>query len=136
MRTVCAALLAAVLAGCGAAGSAKPASAKLSGDKAQAAAVVMRYTRAMAHKDWSAVCATRIAAERRMFARKGGSCANAFNIMFGDKKLGGLTQARVEFVRIRGGVAGVHLNAGLGKLAAVRDHGAWLLEDMPDKRIP
>jgi hypothetical protein len=138
VRVVCAALLAVLLVGCGSADPAKPANAaaQLSDDKAQAAAVVLRYTRAMAHKDWAAVCATRTAAERRMFARKGGSCANAFNIMFGDKRLGALTQARVQFVRIRGGVAGVHMSESLGKLAAVRDHGAWRLKDMPDQRIP
>jgi hypothetical protein len=131
VRIVSAALLSVLVCACGSGGSAQPA-----GAKAQAAAVALRYTHAIARKDWPAACATRTAAERRMFAHGGGSCANAFNLMFGDKQLAAVAHARVRFVTIRGGVAGVHLTGSFGKLAAVRDHGAWRLKDIPDKRIP
>jgi hypothetical protein len=152
LRVACAALLAASVTACGdtadpakpeaaathhAADTAQPAAtARPSGPKAQAGAVAVRYVHAVAHKDWAGACATRTAAERRFFSSGTGSCARTMKIMFNSKPVALLARVRVRFVRIRRGIAGVHLTPPMTKLAAVRDHGHWRLKDMPDKKVP
>jgi hypothetical protein len=161
LRVSCAALAAALLTACGgSADPAKPAHAathraggttklaattQASADsapkpdsdaKTQAAAVALRYLHAVARKDWAAACATRTAHERRYFGGATGSCARTFRIMFGSKPVALFAYVRVRFVRIRHGIAGVHLTRPMTKLAAVRDHGHWRLKDMKNKKVP
>jgi hypothetical protein len=157
LRVACAALLSASVTACGNTTPAKPAAAatrqagtthqasdtaqpaaaaRPSGPKAQAAAVALRYLQAVARKDWAAACATRTAHERRYFGSATGSCARTFRIMFNSKPVALLAHVRVRFVRIRHGIAGVHLTGPMTKLGAVRDHGHWRLKDMKDKKVP
>jgi hypothetical protein len=133
------ALLAAalVLAACGSDSTAPP---KQSPDQRAAGAVATRYTQAIARKDWKTACATRTAAERQQLATNFGTCEKALARAFKGKNVGAFKGVKVARVHIKDGVAGVQMVApgGLGglQLAAVRDHGAWRLKNLPDDQIP
>jgi hypothetical protein len=140
------AVLTAFSAGCGesgerSSGDREPKATPLSADQRAAGDVALKYLRAVRDKDWDAVCATRTAQERREMARFAGSCPKAMRAVFEGKPTSLFEGLRVTDVRIRGDLAGVDLvHPGQSKpaltLAARREAGRWLLDDVPDKKVP
>lgn len=137
------AVLAAATAGCGGGDSEQRALA--AGDRAaderQAADVAVRYVRALAAHDWEAVCATRSTTERRELARLAGSCEEGMRAAFANRPVDVFADVRAGDVRVRGDLAAVDLvQPGQRRpaltLAAVREDRRWLLEDVPDERLP
>jgi hypothetical protein len=128
-------LLALAPAACG---ESEPPTPKLTPDEAAAQAVALRYMHAVASRDWKTACATRTEAEQARFAEAFGTCEQGLARAFKGKPVEAYKATRARTVRVQDGVAGIHLTRGLGagKLAAVREHGAWRLEDMPDAQIP
>jgi hypothetical protein len=111
------------------------------GDERQAAEVAVTYVRALANHDWAAVCATRSTKERRELERLAGSCEKGMRAAFANRAVDLFADVRPGDVRVRGDLAAVDLvQPGQRRpaltLAAVREGGRWLLEDVPDERLP
>lgn len=148
-----------VLAGCGADGSkdrdaaggrptetspgVQTAPSDDRGPEGEIRAVATAYIRGFSNRNWHVVCQTRVAAERREFAREFGSCEKAFEVIL--KARPGADEvfenAEARDVRIEGKTAGVDIvQPGQAKpattLAAVREDGGWRLKDLPDARTP
>jgi hypothetical protein len=121
-----------VLAGCGS--SRAP-------DQEEAATIAKRYLEAVSAKDWEAVCRTRTQSEQQKFARMGGSCERMFQKVFEGKPVDLFDDAKIGDVRIAGDKAGIDVEPPgqddpVLTLAAVREHGHWLLQDVPDEETP
>ncbi len=140
----------ALLAGCGGGGEnpggdkSEPAKAPADGrvsDEQQAADVAVKYVRSLVAEDWKAVCATRTGKERQELAKLAGSCESGMRAAFADRPVDIFKGVRAGDVRIRGGVAAVDLvQPGQKKpaltLGAVREDGRWLLENVPEEKLP
>ena len=125
-------LLLCVLAGCGSSAST---------DQEEAATIAKRYLEAVADKDWKAVCETRTHKEQQEFARMGGSCERVLEKIFEGKPIDALDGAEIGDIRIEGDKAGIDVHPPGHEedaltLAAVRENGHWLLQDLPDKQTP
>ena len=133
-----------LLAGCGAASGefdTSPAPTDAASKRA-AAAVALRYVRALVAQDWATACETRITQEQQRLADAGGgSCASAFAKLFKERpttdRYVGVRSARCY----RGPYAGIDMIARTSRgpritLGAVRQNGEWRLKDLPKLQVP
>jgi hypothetical protein len=110
-------------------------------DENEAADIALRYFDAVVAKDWKAVCKTRTKKERSDLARLLGSCERGFEKVLASKPVDIFDGVKAGDVRIEGDIAGVDIHQpGQPEpaltIAAVREGGRWLLEDVPDAQIP
>ena len=135
-------LVALLAAGCGGgSGEGTVTQETLSPDQREAGDIALRYVRAVARGDWTAVCETRTRSEQREMSRLGGSCETAMQAVFKGKPTDLFEKVRIGDVRVRGDVAGVDLvqpgqSEPVTTVAAVREGDRWRLEDVPDEKIP
>jgi hypothetical protein len=120
--------------------SSAPANSR-SATEQEAVEVALRYVRAVVARDFDSACATRTEKEQRELARLGGSCERALQAALGDKAVELFDGVRAGDVRIEGDRAGVDIlqpqqSKPVATLVAVRDHGRWRLEDVPDSAAP
>jgi hypothetical protein len=131
---VLAAAAALAVAGCGE--QPKPAAPKLTPAQRQVAAVAETFVRALGRQDWTAACATRSYDDHLALAREAGTCERALQLAFKGKDLALVARTVAGRVRIEGDKALVDMvQRGAKrtrlKLYAVREAGAWLLQDLP-----
>jgi hypothetical protein len=110
-------------------------------DERQAADVAVEYVRSLVAEDWKAVCATRTEKERRELAKLAGTCESGMRAAFADRPVDVFEGVRAGDVRIRGDVAAVDLVQPGQKdpaitVSAVRENGRWLLENVPEEKLP
>lgn len=113
----------------------------LKGEEREAAAIVLKYARAIADGNYERVCATRVREERRQFERQAGSCERAFLLIFKGKPRELFATIEAGDVRIEGDLAGVDLvQPGQSEpaltLAAKRVRDRWRMIDVPDAQVP
>jgi hypothetical protein len=121
-----------VVAGCG---------SSRSPDEEETAAIAKRYLEAVSAEDWKAVCETRTQKEQQEFERIAGSCERVFEKIFQGKPVDALDGAEIGDIRIEGNKAGIDVHQPGHEedsltLAAVRENGRWLLQDVPDEETP
>jgi hypothetical protein len=136
-------IAAAALAGCG---GGEGAERRLSvddrgGDERAAAEVAQRYLRAVADRDWAGACATRTRSDREALETLAGSCTAGLRQVFAKRSYAMFGSLRARDVRIRGVVAAVDLvrpgqDEPVLTLSAVREGGRWLLENVPEPKLP
>ena len=138
-RRYAAVVLATLVTGCG--GDDKDKAPNGKQDQKQARAVAQAYLKAVANRNWKAVCATRAAAEVKELAKTGGSCEKVFAALLGKQPVSVFRTAHAGKVRIKGDLAGIDVTqkgqtATFITLAAVREGDGWKLKDVPDGKVP
>jgi hypothetical protein len=128
-----------LIAGCGGGDEDEAPTGKQ--DERRARAVAQAYLKAVAAKDFKAVCATRAESEVEELAKTGGSCEKVFAALLGKQPVSVFRTARAGKVRIKGDLAGIDVTqkgqtAKFITLAAVREGEGWKLKDVPDGKVP
>src|SRR5690349_1524993 len=95
----------------------------------QAAAVVLRWARALVAHDWEGACATLRPQDETAMESPGVTCEGALKMLFDSSITDELKGARVRAVRIAGNRAGVDLllraRSTPTTMAAVKQDGTW-----------
>jgi hypothetical protein len=132
---VLAGLVALALAGCGEQAKPPPAPA-LSPAQRQVGDVAQAFVHALGRHDWRSACATRSYDDHLALAKQAGTCERALELAFKDKDVALLARTVPGSVVIQGNAAAVDMvQRGASRtrlrLFAVREAGAWLLQDPP-----